>query len=637
MLRRIALLACLIVLAFSFGWPVASVPSSYAADAVSMKQAAQPALADFPTVDPDYIYGQLYTMATTYVHREAGYDNGLPPQVNGHDEFADYWVREISRDLQGFHPTVRQDAFAVRGWRGRPANTPATNVEVSVPGLTHPEQVVVIGCHYDGEADSTQSANDDASGCAIELGVARALGSYWMRQHVYPARTLRFVLFDAEEQGLYGSFHYVNETVNGDLGNVVAMFNEEQSGIGYPVQYLGEANNPPLPMDIFLSPLAPNELYPEVNALTPAQRAAIVGFRDRMNAAIPAVFRQFQALGYSALVLRDTNGTPSVTPVFGQDQTRYVRSQDDTVGSSDQLPFNLAGLPSAMLVGNGTYYDSPGPGKPAWSYPYDQPQDTIQLMNTFASGSSRKAESLALALALPGMLTTWMLHQPEVLGEAAPDGLPLASIGDVGSARPGKALALDASGSFDPSGVPLTYRWDFGDGGTGTGMSVSHAYLTAGTYVLSLTVASASGSRTVKKTVAVTANPPQMANPYTQFQSDGLPQHMSDVVLPTPDNSLTTSQFPVPAALEHAPVPVGTSYWPILAAGVLALLLAVGGGFVLWRRARVASVGLTLAGGRTEEELARERRAAALQALAEGEQQPGGDAGRDEKRDEEGE
>src|SRR5207249_4597135 len=114
--------------------------------------------------------------------------------------------------------------------RNRPAPVPAFNVEVSIPGAVHPEQIVVIGCHYDGMADSQGSAFDDASGCAIELGVAKALGTYWRSHQLYPARTLRFVIFDTEEQGLIGSFHYINDTVNGDTTNIVAMFNEEQNG-----------------------------------------------------------------------------------------------------------------------------------------------------------------------------------------------------------------------------------------------------------------------------------------------------------------------------------------------------------------------------------------------------------------------
>src|SRR5947209_1257050 len=63
-------------------------------------------LADFPTVDPNYIYDQLFYMANTFQHREAGYDNNLPLQYNGHDEYAAYWSQEMLKDLNGFGPQV---------------------------------------------------------------------------------------------------------------------------------------------------------------------------------------------------------------------------------------------------------------------------------------------------------------------------------------------------------------------------------------------------------------------------------------------------------------------------------------------------------------------------------------------------
>src|SRR5579859_7549212 len=239
-MRRILLFCCIVALA------LAALVSVAPARAVAPASASHLAPGDLPAVDPDYVYNQLFTMATRFQHREAGYDAHLPPLSNGHDELAAYWTSEMQTDLAGFGATVTRDSFAIAGWPGRPATTPAVNVEVTVPGMTHPDQIVIIGCHYDGEAISTQSANDDASGCAIELGVAKAMGAYWHAHSVYPARTLRFVLYDAEEQGLFGSFHAANATVNGDLGNVVAMFNEEQSGIGYPLRFLGNAANPML-------------------------------------------------------------------------------------------------------------------------------------------------------------------------------------------------------------------------------------------------------------------------------------------------------------------------------------------------------------------------------------------------------
>src|SRR5690348_4877277 len=87
---------------------------------------------DAPAIDPDYIYDQLATMTSRFPHREAGYDTGLPAEQNGHDEYADYWIAEMSRLLAGFGPTSHLDPFSVAGWVGRPAPKPAANVEVTV-------------------------------------------------------------------------------------------------------------------------------------------------------------------------------------------------------------------------------------------------------------------------------------------------------------------------------------------------------------------------------------------------------------------------------------------------------------------------------------------------------------------------
>jgi hypothetical protein len=578
MVRRTIQACCLLLLAASLLLPAITPATTSASTLATAQQQA-----DFPTVNPDYIYNQLFYMVTHYLHREAGYDTNLPPNVNGHDEFAAYWAQEMVRDLQGFGPQVVHDSFPVKGWEGRPAQVPAFNVEVSVPGALHPEQVVVIGCHYDAEADSTQSANDDGSGCAIELGVAQALGNYWRSHHLYPARTLRFVLFDAEEQGLFGSFHYVNSTVNGDLSNIVAMFNEEQSGIAYPLRYLGKLTNPLLPSYIDMSPLQNNFFYPHQNKLSTQQRTNITQFRSLMQQAIPAVFQQFQTMGYKTLTYRDSNGQPVSQPVFSSGQISNMKPEDDTLGGSDQIPFTLAGIPCATFAGNSTYYDQ---NPPPWSYPFDQPQDTIQLMNTFASGSSQKAPALVLGLALPGMLTTWMLHQPQVLGEVSTtsttvQSAPLAAIGDIGQTQMGKNLTFSAQVKGDSSAY--SYAWNFGDGSTGSGPTVSHTYTTTGTYTLALTVTSATGSRRIVKTLNVVKQPTAYKNLYAAYPSDGYPPHNPQVILPTPDNSSSvgsTTPATPPAASSTTPLPVG---W-LIALGLLIVLLAVGVGIVIGRR-----------------------------------------------------
>ncbi|HEY6410637.1 MAG TPA: M28 family peptidase [Ktedonobacteraceae bacterium] len=573
MLHRTTCACCLLFLTFSSLLAIVSIISPTPVSAHSPKSTIQQhTLAEFPTVDPNYIYNQLFYMATSFQHREAGYDNNLPVNINGHDEYAAYWSQEITKNLAGFGPQVRRDEFTVAGWQGRPAVVPAFNLEVTIPGVTHPEQIVVIGCHYDGEAISTQSANDDASGCAIELGVARAMGIYWRSHHTYPARTLRFVIFDAEEQGLYGSFHYLNNTVNGDVNNIVAMFNEEQNGIAYPLRYLGKMSNPLLPFYIDMSPLGNSQLYPNQDKLTQQQQANITQFRALMRQAVTPVFQQFQALGFQTLTYHAGNNQDVSQPVFTPDQLNNLHLEDDTLGGSDQIPFTLAGLPCATFAGNSTYYDS---NPPPWSYPFDQKEDTIQLMNTFATGSSKQSEALVLALALPGMLTTWMLNQPAILGQANADNNPIATMSDIGQTVVNQSIALDANASYDLNGNPLHYAWIFGDGSTATGITVNHTYTAAGTYTLTLTVSSSKDTRRISKTLNIVPQSTVYNNPYASFKADGSPPSNPAVILPTPNDTPIVQLTSTPTATTTSPssgINPGTIL--ILAASAIGIVIA---------------------------------------------------------------
>lgn len=585
-MRRPVFTACgVILLIISCFIPIMRPASAYTSNGNIQAQPAAPA--DFPTVDPNYIYDQLFYMATNFQHREAGYDNNLPVTINGHDEFAAYWSQEMQKDLVGFGPQVLRDEFKVDGWQSRPATVPAFNVEVSVPGVSHPEQVVVIGCHYDGEAISTQSANDDASGCAIELGVAKAMGDFWRSHHVYPARTLRFVLFDAEEQGLFGSFHYLNNTINGDVNNIVAMFNEEQNGIAYPLRYLGKMANPLLPFYVELSPLLNSQLYPHQDQLSQQQQQNITHFRGLMQQAVPAIFAQFQALGFQTISYQGNNNQGVTQPVFSADQTNNMHLEDDSLGGSDQIPFTLAGVPCATFAGNSTYYDR---DPPAWSYPFDQKQDTIQLMNTFASGSSKKAQALVLALAIPGMLTTWMLNQPDILGQVSAGGAPIAAISDIGQTQVNQNISLNAQAAFDPgyTAAPLNYSWDFGDGSRALGVSVSHTYITTGTYKLTLIVSSASGTQHVYKTIQVVTKVTSYMNPYAQYPQNGVPPSNPAVILPTP-NDVPLSQIPITGIANQTPAIAGMGQLISIIVG-LGLLLVVIAFLVIRMRKRKPEV-----------------------------------------------
>jgi serine protease len=52
----------------------------------------------------------------------------------------------------------------------------------------------------------------------------------------------------------------------------------------------------------------------------------------------------------------------------------------------------------------------------------------------------------------------------------------------------GLSASFDAGGSTDPDGSISSYSWDFGDGASGTGQTVSHTYAADGTYTVTLTV-----------------------------------------------------------------------------------------------------------------------------------------------------
>ena len=68
----------------------------------------------------------------------------------------------------------------------------------------------------------------------------------------------------------------------------------------------------------------------------------------------------------------------------------------------------------------------------------------------------------------------------------------------------GLTVDVDATGSSDPDGTIMSYSWQFGDGTSDVGETVSHSYLAAGTYTVMLTVTDDQGATdTASKDVAV--------------------------------------------------------------------------------------------------------------------------------------
>jgi hypothetical protein len=359
---------------------------------------ARATLAADPVVDGAYVQAQLAYLVTRDPRREAGQDTDLPRARNGHDEFAADWLAALRSNLHGLPLRVSRQTFRLPGFRGRPPKTPGVNLIVTVPGTSRPREWVLLVAHYDGTPVSTQSAFDDGSGCAILLGVARAMAPRW-RLH-RPARTVAFVLFDGEEQGLIGSFHYAGVYRHGVPYRIVALYNEEQNGVGYPIRPFGLATNPTLPEHVFVTPQRHGSRWapPAAPRFWPALRrftAALARARARAFATLHAVYPQ---LSYQ----------PALSaPVFRPADERLVPIGDDAIGGSDEVPFERLGLPTATFVSNYDYYAR---HHHPWSYPYDTARDTMALLERTAAGAAQPSSALAAALALPGQLTVEMLR-----------------------------------------------------------------------------------------------------------------------------------------------------------------------------------------------------------------------------------
>src|SRR3984893_8017171 len=82
----------------------------------------------------------------------------------------------------------------------------SANVVGDIRGRGNPEQILVVGGHLDSW-DLAEGTTDNGSGTATVLGSASTI----VRSGERPRRTIRFVLFTGEEQGLDGSFAYIKQ------------------------------------------------------------------------------------------------------------------------------------------------------------------------------------------------------------------------------------------------------------------------------------------------------------------------------------------------------------------------------------------------------------------------------------------
>jgi hypothetical protein len=251
------------------------------------------------------------------------------------------YIREAFR-AAGY--AAQEQAFSVAG-------RDVKNIEAELRGNLQPEEIVVVGAHYDSVAGSP-GANDNASGVAAMLALAR------LARPQRFSRTLRFVAFVNEEPPFFqtwnmGSRHYARGCA-GRGERVTAMLSLETIG------YYSEAR------DSQVYPLPFNLLYPDRGNFV-----AFVGNRAsrKLLHTVVATFREqtrFPSEGAAA---------PQIIP---------------GIGWSDHWSFWKEGYPAVMVTDTALY-----------RYPqYHTPRDTPEViaydhLGRVVAGLSRVIEELA--------------------------------------------------------------------------------------------------------------------------------------------------------------------------------------------------------------------------------------------------
>lgn len=133
-------------------------------------------------------------------------------KIPGVSIFAEDAADMVTRHADKVRLVVKQEEFMVD----------SSNVIAEITGQDKPEEVIVIGAHYDSVAYS-QGANDNGAGSVIIMELARHFAVN------PPKRTLRFMWYGSEEYGLLGSFAYV-QAHHESLQQVQFMLNCDVAG-----------------------------------------------------------------------------------------------------------------------------------------------------------------------------------------------------------------------------------------------------------------------------------------------------------------------------------------------------------------------------------------------------------------------
>ncbi|HEV3474018.1 MAG TPA: M28 family peptidase [Actinomycetota bacterium] len=445
---------------------------------------------------------------------------------NHHNEYL-AWFEDAYRGVfADFGVTFRSYEFTSPGSTTANFATnagPAVNKLAIVPGADHPEDLVLIGSHFDGVDGSPFAAMDSTAGTGVMLRTAKMLADYWRATGTRPSKTYVFAAWDAEEAGGVGSKFYVGTKNNkssqdGTLPKdpnvtLTSYINHDPCGGHYPALYRGLplSKNPLVEKTGFI----PMKVGLHAPAGTATETAAMKAFNDSIPVTINQLFNYID----DTLPLTTVPGEPQALPVFvskqeaaamgsevlEQESVLKVTAKPHTLFTTDAEDFHrwiptLNPYPDNI----GPHQSPSGPQDLGWGVdglwqyhtPLDSFEETVRLTSSDQTGLGY-SKGLAMSWEFCSLMSAWVMMQPSQGGLQTADNSVVAYFETPRPNRNGGTHTFDASGSYQyldtaartlKRGDELTYTWDFGDGTTGTGRVVDHTFASARGHLVTLTV-----------------------------------------------------------------------------------------------------------------------------------------------------
>jgi peptidase M28-like protein len=237
----------------------------------------------------------------------------------------DWIFAELSRyaEASGGRMTVEKQSYLQEPADRIPVPTVITNVRATIRGTTSPERVYVVSGHYDSRVtdvmnatDDAPGADDDASGVAVAMEIARVLAT---RE---TAATVVCAAVAGEEQGLYGA-RYMAAQYAAAGTDVQAMFTNDIVGSSTA----DDGTKDPHTVRLFAEGVPTAETEEEANI-----RRSVGGENDSPS-------RQLARFVRSVAENRDTGMTVRV--IYRRD--RYLRG-------GDHIGFLEQGYPAARFT-----------------------------------------------------------------------------------------------------------------------------------------------------------------------------------------------------------------------------------------------------------------------------------------------